>query len=49
MEAQAEGLVRSIGVSNFGARHLQEMVDAGVKLPALNQVGRESCFGLLRS
>ncbi|KAI0710187.1 Aldo/keto reductase [Earliella scabrosa] len=38
MEAQAEGLVRSIGVSNFGARHLQEMVDAGVKLPALNQI-----------
>lgn len=38
VEGKAEGLVRSIGVSNYGVRHLQEMVDAGVELPALNQV-----------
>lgn len=40
VEGKAEGLVRSIGVSNYGVRHLQEMVDAGVELPALNQVRR---------
>ncbi|KAI0833422.1 Aldo/keto reductase [Trametes gibbosa] len=38
MEGKAEGLVRSIGVSNYGVRHLQEMVSAGVELPALNQI-----------
>ncbi|KAI0661683.1 Aldo/keto reductase [Cubamyces menziesii] len=38
VEAKAEGLVRSIGVSNYGVRHLQEMVDAGVELPAINQI-----------
>lgn len=40
VEGKAEGLVRSVGVSNYGVRHLQEMVDAGVELPALNQVWR---------
>ncbi|KAL7279162.1 hypothetical protein ACG7TL_007002 [Trametes sanguinea] len=38
MEAKAEGLVRSIGVSNYGVRHLQEMVDASVELPVINQI-----------
>ncbi|KAI8980146.1 Aldo/keto reductase [Trametes punicea] len=38
MDAKAEGLVRSIGVSNYGVRHLQEMVDAGVELPTVNQI-----------
>lgn len=38
LEAKAEGIIRSVGVSNFGVRHLQEMVDSGVELPVLNQV-----------
>ena len=38
LEAKNEGVIRSIGVSNFGVRHLQEMVDANVELPVINQV-----------
>ncbi|OBZ72303.1 putative oxidoreductase C2F3.05c, partial [Grifola frondosa] len=38
MEARAEGKIRSIGVSNYGVKHLQEMVDARVELPVINQV-----------
>ena len=38
LEAKAQGTVRSVGVSNFGVKHLKEMVDAGVELPVLNQV-----------
>lgn len=38
LEAKAEGFIRSVGVSNFGVQHLQEMVDSGVELPVLNQV-----------
>lgn len=39
LEARKEGLVRSVGVSNFGVRHLQEMVDTNVEPPVINQVG----------
>ena len=39
LEAKKEGVVRSAGVSNFGVRHLQEMVSAKVELPVVNQVG----------
>lgn len=38
VDAKKEGKVRSIGVSNFGVAHLQEMVDQGVELPSINQV-----------
>ena len=38
VEAKAEGKVRSIGVSNFGIKHIEEMIDAGVETPAINQV-----------
>jgi len=38
LEAKKEGKVRSVGVSNYGVRHLQEMIDAGVELPVINQV-----------
>lgn len=38
-EAAKEGKARSIGVSNFGVRHLQELEAANVgPLPAVNQV-----------
>ena len=37
MEFQQQGLVRSIGVSNFGIHHLEGMKKAGVPTPAVNQ------------
>jgi len=37
-DAKKEGKLKSIGVSNFGVRHLEEMIQAGVELPAVNQV-----------
>jgi len=38
LEAKEAGKIRSAGVSNYGVRHLQEMIDSGVELPAINQV-----------
>ena len=37
-DAKKEGKLKSIGVSNFGVRHLKEMIRSGVELPAVNQV-----------
>ncbi|KAK4686791.1 hypothetical protein P7C73_g3337, partial [Tremellales sp. Uapishka_1] len=38
MHAKKEGLVKSIGVSNFGAKHIQEFIDSKVEfLPVVNQ------------
>lgn len=33
-----EGKLKSIGISTYGVGHMQEMVDAHVPLPAVNQV-----------
>jgi 2,5-diketo-D-gluconate reductase A len=38
IEAQSEGLVRSIGVSNFQPDHLQRLLDETGVTPAVNQV-----------
>jgi diketogulonate reductase-like aldo/keto reductase len=38
VDAQKEGLVKSIGVSNWGTKHIQELLDAGSVLPAVNQI-----------
>lgn len=38
IELQAEGLVRSIGVSNFGAEHLERVIAETGVTPAINQV-----------
>lgn len=38
LKARDAGLVKSVGVSNFGTRHLQEIADAGLELPTVNQV-----------
>jgi diketogulonate reductase-like aldo/keto reductase len=38
VELQAQGRVRSIGVSNFTERHLTEIIDATGVVPAVNQV-----------
>jgi diketogulonate reductase-like aldo/keto reductase len=32
------GLARSVGVSNYNITHLQEIIDAGLPLPSVNQV-----------
>ena len=37
-ELQADGLVRSIGVSNFTQTHLQRLLDEASVVPAVNQV-----------
>lgn len=37
MEFQQKGLIRSIGVSNFGVHHLEEIKKAGLPTPAVNQ------------
>ncbi|WVQ84791.1 hypothetical protein IAT38_006948 [Cryptococcus sp. DSM 104549] len=37
-DAKDEGLLKSIGVSNFGAKHIQEMIDQKVPLPTVNQI-----------
>jgi 2,5-diketo-D-gluconate reductase A len=38
IELQAEGLVRSIGVSNFQSSHLERIIEATGVIPAINQV-----------
>ncbi|KAG8810964.1 hypothetical protein FRC17_002685, partial [Serendipita sp. 399] len=38
LEAKEEGKLKSIGVSNFGVAHLNEMIESGDELPAVNQV-----------
>jgi methylglyoxal/glyoxal reductase len=38
VKIQQEGLCRSIGVSNYTVRHLQELLDASEVVPAVNQV-----------
>jgi len=37
-DAQKDGKLRSIGVSTFGVRHMQEIVDAKAPLPIINQI-----------
>jgi diketogulonate reductase-like aldo/keto reductase len=36
-EAQEEGKLKSIGISNFGIRHMEEMARGGVTMPVVNQ------------
>eukprot|EP01043_Picozoa_sp_COSAG02_P011026 COSAG02_NODE_400_length_23094_cov_309.555990_3_plen_365_part_00 len=38
LELRRRGLCRSVGVSNYAERHLQEIVAAGLDLPAVNQL-----------
>ncbi|KAL9975468.1 hypothetical protein ACROYT_G012629 [Oculina patagonica] len=38
MKLKEQGLIRSIGVSNFGVNHLKEMEKAGLPTPAVNQI-----------
>jgi len=38
LEAQKLGKIRSVGVSNYGLKHLQEIKDAGFEMPTVNQI-----------
>ncbi len=38
MRAKQEGLVRDIGVSNYSAMLIQQLIDAGGEVPAVNQI-----------
>ncbi|KAF4579834.1 hypothetical protein EYR36_001654 [Pleurotus pulmonarius] len=37
-DAQKEGKLKSVGVSCFGVRHLKELEDSNLPLPAVNQI-----------
>ncbi|MET7335342.1 aldo/keto reductase [Nonomuraea sp. NPDC005650] len=43
-QAQAEGLIRSIGVSNFTPRYLTEIIEHGSVVPAVNQIEYHPTF-----
>ncbi|KAH7888314.1 NADP-dependent oxidoreductase domain-containing protein [Phlebopus sp. FC_14] len=38
LEAQKAGKIRTVGVSNYGVKHLDEIKDAGLPMPAVNQI-----------
>jgi diketogulonate reductase-like aldo/keto reductase len=38
LELQKKGLLKSVGVSNFGVHHLEALKNAGRPLPAVNQI-----------
>ncbi|KAM5541847.1 hypothetical protein V8D89_004576 [Ganoderma adspersum] len=38
VDAKAAGKVRSIGVSNYGVKHIEEIREAGLELPDINQI-----------
>ncbi|KZV92260.1 Aldo/keto reductase [Exidia glandulosa HHB12029] len=38
IESKKSGKLRTVGVSNFGPKHLDEIVEAGLELPAVNQI-----------
>lgn len=33
-----KGVLKSIGISTYGVRHIQEIIDANLPLPVINQV-----------
>jgi len=37
-EARAAGKIRSVGVSNYGVKHLHEIQEAGFEMPSVNQI-----------
>ncbi|KAH6914349.1 Aldo/keto reductase [Coprinopsis sp. MPI-PUGE-AT-0042] len=38
LEAKEAGKIRSVGVSNYGVHHLEEIKDAGLEAPTVNQL-----------
>lgn len=43
-ELKAEGLIRSVGVSNFNPHHIQELLKNDLPLPAVNQIESHPSF-----
>ncbi|KAF8894008.1 Aldo/keto reductase [Infundibulicybe gibba] len=37
-DARAAGKIRTVGVSNYGVKHLEEIKTAGLEMPAVNQI-----------
>ncbi|OCH92505.1 Aldo/keto reductase [Obba rivulosa] len=37
-EARAAGKIRSVGVSNYGVKHLEEIREVGFEMPSVNQI-----------
>ena len=37
VELKKEGVLKSIGVSNFNTQHIQPIIDSGMELPEVNQ------------
>lgn len=38
LEAKQQGKIRSVGVSNYNVKHLEEIIGAGYELPSVNQL-----------
>lgn len=38
LDLKAKGLIRSVGVSNYGVHHLEALRNAGLPLPSVNQI-----------
>ncbi|OSD02603.1 Aldo/keto reductase [Trametes coccinea BRFM310] len=38
LEAKKQGKVKAVGVSNYGVKHLEEIREAGLELPSINQI-----------
>ncbi|CAK5265792.1 unnamed protein product [Mycena citricolor] len=38
LESKAAGKIRTVGVSNYGVHHLEEIKKAGMEMPAVNQI-----------
>lgn len=38
VDLQKEGVVKNIGVSNYGIHHIQEIIDAKLPIPSVNQI-----------
>ncbi|CDO72820.1 hypothetical protein BN946_scf185002.g5 [Trametes cinnabarina] len=38
LEAKKQGKTKAIGVSNYGVKHLEEIREAGLEMPAINQI-----------
>ncbi|KAG2148945.1 NADP-dependent oxidoreductase domain-containing protein [Suillus clintonianus] len=38
LDGKASGLIRSVGVSNYSAKHIEEIREAGLEMPVVNQI-----------
>ncbi|KAG8213552.1 Aldo/keto reductase [Butyriboletus roseoflavus] len=44
LDAQKAGKIRTVGVSNYGVKHLEEIKSAGLQMPAVDQIEACSIF-----